>query len=68
MLENQKEALSLLRGLVGAAKASQDCDLLNDVPPNPLDTPEQLTTISKTILDDEGFKKKMVTKESKELI
>ena len=54
--------------MVGAAKASPDCELLNDVLPNPLDTPEQLTTISKTILDDEGFKKKMVTKESKELI
>ena len=62
MLENQKEALSLLRGLVGAVKTSTDCELLHDVLPNPIDTPEQLITTSKTILGDEGFKKRMVIK------
>ena len=66
MLKNQKEALSLLHGLVGAAKTSPDCELQHDVLPNPLATPEQLTTISKTVLDDR-FKKKVVIKEFKEL-
>ena len=60
MLDNQKEALSLLWCLVGAVKTT-DCELLHDVLPNPIDTPEELITISKTILDDEG-KKRMVIK------
>ena len=60
MLENQREALSLLRGLVGASKTSTDGELLEDVLPNQINTKEQLQEISEKILSDEGSKKKMV--------
>ena len=61
-VRKSKGSTSLLRGLVGAVKTSTDCELLHDVLPNPIDSPEQLITMSKAILDDEGFKKRMVIK------
>lgn len=61
MLENQREALSLLRGLVGASRTSTDSELLEDVLSNPIDSSDQLKEISEKILADETFKKKMVT-------
>jgi hypothetical protein len=60
MLENQREALSLLRGLVGATRTSTDGELLEDVLPNPINSRDQLKEISEKILADESFKKKMV--------
>ena len=60
MLENQREALSLLRGLVGVSKTSTDCELLEDVLPNPIDSSDAFRDISEKIMADEGFKKKLV--------
>ena len=61
MLENQKEALSLLRQLVGVSKTSSGGELLEDVIKKQLDAPDEIKIISDKLVEDQAFKGKMVT-------
>ena len=58
MLENQQEALSLLRKLVGASKSQGGGELLEDVIRKQTDSTDKLN-------EDESFKAKMVNKNLK---
>ena len=59
MIEKQSEALSILQVLLGAAKAVGGRDMLEDVFPKPIDSPEELEKMSAG-LSDEEIKKKTV--------
>ena len=61
MLENQQEALSLLRQLVGISKTSSAGEMLEDVLPKQLDFPAELDTVCDRLVEDQTFKGKMVT-------
>ena len=61
MLENQKEALSLLRKLVGASKASAGGELLEDVINKQMDSPNDLKSVCDKLVDT--FKAKMVNRD-----
>ena len=60
MAEAQQEALSLLKMLVSATRGIAGNDMLEDVIPNPVNEVESLEDLSSK-LDDEQFKKKMVS-------
>ena len=59
MIEKQSEALSILQVLLGAAKGVGGQDMLEDVLPKPIDSPEELEKMSAG-LSDEEIKKKTV--------
>ncbi len=65
MLENQQEALSLLRKLVGASKASAGGELLEDVIKTQMQSPSDLKSVCDKLVADDGFKAKMVNRHSK---
>ena len=61
MLENQQEALSLLRQLVGNSKTSSAGELFEDVLQEQLDSPDELNMVCDQLAKDQTFKEKMVT-------
>jgi hypothetical protein len=65
MLENQQEALSLLRKLVGASKSQGGGELLEDVIRKQMDSTDDLQAVCNKLNEDESFKAKMVNKNLK---
>ena len=57
MIEKQSEALSILQVLLGATKGVAGHDMLEDVLPKPIDSPEELEKMS-ACLSDEDVRKK----------
>ena len=58
MIEKQSEALSILQVLLGAAKGVGGQDMLEDVLPKPIDSPEELEKMSAGLSDEEIKKKR----------
>jgi hypothetical protein len=59
MIEKQSEALSILQVLLGATKGVGGQDMLDDVLPKPIDSPEELEEMSAGLSDEDVRKKKV---------
>lgn len=61
ILERQNEGLGILRQILAATKgrSTDDTDIIEDILPKPLETPDQMKEFC-CQLDDDSFKKKLV--------
>ncbi|CAB3984199.1 Hypothetical predicted protein [Paramuricea clavata] len=61
MIEKQSEALSILQVLLGATKGVSGQDMLDDVLPKPIDSPEELEEMSAGLSDEDVRKKSYIS-------